>query len=126
MGEWGWGMATTGGEGDAGRIRVLLSKEFADLAPGYVQRRVADAIAIAAALGEGRLEVVRVLAHRMRGTGAGYGLEFVSRAGTAIELAVARGDHDAAMDWTIRLSDYLDRVEVIETAEDVSLGGARA
>lgn len=96
-----------------GPIRVLLPREFADLLPGYVERREKDAIAIVAALDAGRLDAIRDIGHRMRGSGASYGLGFVSHAGAGIEEAATRGDRDAVRAWVLDLSAYLARIEVV-------------
>ncbi len=110
-------MGTQRWEGDAGRIRIPLPKGFAEQAPAYVKRRMLDTVAITTALEEGRFDVVRLLGHRMKGTGTGYGMELVSRAGAGIEEAARRQDRAAALRWTLFLSDFLSRVKVVEVPE---------
>ncbi|GEM_PF-1112048 len=124
----GVGMETT--KGVAGSIRIQLPKEFADLLPGYVERREKDAVAIMAALDSGRLDAARDIGHRMRGSGASYGLGFVSRAGAAIEEAAIHGDRDTVRAWALDLTVCLALVEVVvEPVEDPTVnapGGSAA
>ena len=53
----------------------------------------------------------------MKGIGGGYGFQYVSRAGAAMEDAARENRLDDARRWIEGLADYLERVEV-EPAEE--------
>jgi HPt (histidine-containing phosphotransfer) domain-containing protein len=103
-----------------GRIRVQLPKEMADLVPGYMDRRRKDASAILAALGDRRFDVVRVTGHRMKGTGAAYGLGFVTQAGAQMEKAADEGDQEAVRTCVLDLVDFLARVDIVVESESAA------
>jgi hypothetical protein len=49
----------------------------------------------------------------MSGSGAMYGLQFISDTGGAIEQAAGSSNIDASRDWVGKLSDYLDGLDAI-------------
>ena len=77
-----------------GAIRVALDESLRDLAPGYLDNRRGDLARLATALAAGDWETLRVVGHNIKGTGAGYGFEAISRMGADLEAA-AKG-RDAA------------------------------
>jgi CheY-like chemotaxis protein len=83
--------------------------ELADLAEGYLTNRRADAAALLSAVRSGDLAGARQRAHRMKGSGSGYGFPRVSELGASIESAAATGDVAAIERGARALSEYAER-----------------
>ena len=81
-------------EGPAPRVDQPFDEDLRDLLPTYVRNRFLDAEAIRAALAERDLGRVAELAHRMRGSGATYGLPIVTEVGARMEAAAEQGRTD--------------------------------
>ena len=90
---------------------------FAKLIPGYLRNCRMNIITMRDALDRADFETVRSLGHQMSGTGAMYGLQFISDTGGAIEQAAASSNIDASRDWVGKLSNYLDDIETTEGPE---------
>jgi len=97
---------------EEGPIPVRVEAEIADLVPRFLENRRGDLEALREALAAGDATTVEELGHRMKGIGGGYGFEYVSTAGAAMEEAARAGRLDDARPWIEGLADYLERVEV--------------
>jgi HPt (histidine-containing phosphotransfer) domain-containing protein len=84
--------------------------EIADLLPGYLANRRADLPSIHKALSAGEFDRVRVLAHNMKGSGAGYGCATLSEIGGRMEAAAKIGDMVAVEEELAAMTEWLGRV----------------
>jgi HPt (histidine-containing phosphotransfer) domain-containing protein len=98
--------------GSLDRITVTVDKDLEDLAPVFLRNRRKDLQTIRTALSEQDFETVKILGHRMRGDGAGYGFEAISLIGTVMESAATRRDRSVLEQQTQQLEDFLARVHV--------------
>ncbi len=94
-------------------ILVRVNAKFADLAPGFLQNRRQDVIAILDALDRGDFATVESLGHGMKGAGGSWGFQAITDIGAAVEQAAASADADASRKWVGELARYLDRVEIV-------------
>lgn len=94
-----------------GAIPVEVDPEILDLVPIFLENRRSDLTSLREALESGDTEVVEELGHRLKGMGGGYGFEYVSRAGAAMEKLAAHGRLDDVGAWVDALAEYLERVE---------------
>jgi signal transduction histidine kinase/HPt (histidine-containing phosphotransfer) domain-containing protein len=99
---WASVLATTGVAADA------IDSEIAELLPEYLERRYEDVATLNRALREHDFEVVQTLGHRMKGSGASYGLPRVSEIGAALEIAAKGADQDGAEGAVLELSKLID------------------
>ncbi|MBF0283740.1 MAG: Hpt domain-containing protein [Magnetococcales bacterium] len=95
------------------KIVVHIDSDLEDIAPGYIENRHKDVAALKEALTANDLEVPKVLGHRMKGSGAGYGFDEVTEIGRRMEEAAKAGDGQSIEALTARLEDYLARVEIV-------------
>ena len=94
------------------RIKIQIDRDLEDLIPGYLQNRREDVRTIQEALQKGEFEIIRVLGHRMKGSGGGYGLEEISAIGQKLEASAKNGDSGTISSQMARLAEYLDLLEV--------------
>ena len=92
---------------------MRVNAKFADLAPGFLQNRRQDVIAILDALDRGDFATVESLGHGMKGAGGSWGFQAITDIGAAVEQAAASADADASRKWVGELARYLDRVEIV-------------
>jgi len=93
------------------QIKVTIAEDVADVVPAYVAKRRAEIPVLRQALLDGNFELIRALAHKMKGTGAGYGFSALTDSGAAIEEAARRGEIEEIRVLVDRLGAYLDSVE---------------
>lgn len=95
------------------KITVHIDQDLADITPGYLENRKKDVEFLPQALAHGDFQTLRVLGHRMKGSGAGYGFDGVSEIGRAIEEAAKNENREGIEQGIADLASYLDRLEVI-------------
>jgi hypothetical protein len=83
------------------------------LVPGFLDNRHKDAEALDRAAQDNDLRTVRLLGHRMKGDGGGYGFQDISNIGDALERAAVRGDWKAIRQETAALRSFLAQVDVV-------------
>ncbi|WP_459863257.1 Hpt domain-containing protein [Endothiovibrio diazotrophicus] len=94
------------------KIVVVVDADLEDIVPGYLENRRKDIVEIGAAVEAGDFESIRVLGHRMKGSGGGYGFDHITDIGFALETAAKGSDAEAIRTQIDDLRDYLARVEV--------------
>ena len=102
----------------ADKIKVEVDESLESFIPGYLEDIGKWVEAILKAFENNDFETIRQLSHKMAGTGAGYGFEFITRAGRNINKAAHGKESAPVKEWTGKLKDYLNRVEVIYVEDD--------
>ncbi len=105
-------MTTASGRNGTERVIVNVDQDLEDIVPGFLENRHKDATQLEAALRENDLKTIRLLGHRMKGDGGGYGFQEISTIGEALEEAAIREDRTVIQRQTAALIDFLARVEV--------------
>ena len=95
------------------RITVRIDQDLEDIVPIFLANRRKDLQKLRDALVEHDFETIRVLGHRMKGDGGGYGFDRITEIGGVMELAAARRDHPAIERHTAELEDFLARVTIV-------------
>ena len=99
--------------GSTDRVTVWIDRDLEDIVPVFLANRQKDLQILRSALATHDFETIRVLGHRMKGDGGGYGFDKISEIGGVMELAAARHDHPAIEQHTAELEDFLARVTVV-------------
>ena len=99
--------------GSTDRITVRIDRDLEDIVPAFLANRQKDLQTIRSALAEHDFDAIRVLGHRMKGDGGGYGFDRITEIGGVMELAASRRDYPAIEQHTAELEDFLTRVTVI-------------
>jgi len=96
----------------AERIRVVVETGMEDIVPAYLDKRHADIPKYRQALMEEDFDTLRMLGHKLKGTGAGYGFEMLTTIGGLIEQAALKRDTAKLRSEVDALEQYLNRVEL--------------
>jgi HPt (histidine-containing phosphotransfer) domain-containing protein len=94
-------------------ITVYIDQGIEDIVPGFLENRRRDVQTLETALKHNDMKTIRVIGHRMKGDGGGYGFDAISVVGAALEQAAAREDRDGIRQSTAELMDFLARVTVV-------------
>lgn len=94
-------------------ITLYIDQVLEEIVPGFLDNRRRDVQTLETALQENNLAQIRMIGHRMKGDGGGYGFDAISIMGTALEQAAAREDRSAIRRHTAELIDFLARVTVV-------------
>ena len=94
-------------------ITLTIDSDLEDIVPIFLRNRHKDVETLRTSLAARDFETIRMLGHRMKGDGGGYGFQAVSDMGGAMELAAGRHDHPAVERLTAQLADFLSRVTVV-------------
>ena len=97
----------------SGRVMVAVDPDLQDLVPGFLENRRKDAAALDRAAHAKDLNTVRLLGHRMKGDGGGYGFHEISKIGDALERAALKEDWTAIREETADLTAFLAQVDVV-------------
>jgi hypothetical protein len=98
---------------DATPVVTIDDPEVAPLVPAFLELRRADVRAFRDALRTGAYPAIQFTAHKMKGTGRGYGFTTISRLGGDLELAAHEQDVARMTELIDELDDYLARVQVV-------------
>jgi HPt (histidine-containing phosphotransfer) domain-containing protein len=95
------------------RITVTIDADLEEIVPGFLDNRKKDVETLQTALQGNDIKTVRLLGHRMKGDGGGYGFDAISAIGDKLEQAAIREDRTAMTQQIAALADFLGRVEVV-------------
>lgn len=97
---------------DPGRISITVATEVAPYIPGYLTVTREQLAAGVKALEAGDCLPLRTLGHNLKGSGASFGLDEISRMGWRLERTAARGEIALAREAANALTAYLERLVV--------------
>jgi HPt (histidine-containing phosphotransfer) domain-containing protein len=95
-----------------GDVVHIDDPEIAPLVPQFIEHRKAEVAMYREALVDGELGRIQSSAHKMKGTGRGYGLDVVSRIGGELEVAAHENDVPRMTALIDELDAYLKRVRI--------------
>ncbi|MGC3973494.1 MAG: Hpt domain-containing protein [Nitrospira sp.] len=100
-------------EAGLARIVVHIDPDLEPIIPGFLANRRRDLVTIEGCLKHGDLDTIRMLGHRMKGDGGGYGFNQISTIGDNLEQAVMIQDGPLIERQIALLDDFLSRVDVV-------------
>jgi hypothetical protein len=98
---------------DTDPVVTIDDPEVAPLVPAFLALRRADVRAFRDALRIGAYPAIQFTAHKLKGTGRGYGFTTISRLGSELEVAAHEQDVERMRAIIDELDDYLARVQVV-------------
>jgi CheY-like chemotaxis protein len=84
-----------------------------ELIPAYLENRSKDVETLRRALENGDFSGIRNLAHKIKGSGGGYGFDRITTIGAAMEQAAAEADRGAIERAIADLHQYVEQVEIV-------------
>jgi HPt (histidine-containing phosphotransfer) domain-containing protein len=96
------------------RVPVEVDPDLIDLIPDFLARKRADLLTLKDALERGDLRTIAALGHKVKGEGGSFGFDIMSEIGAALETTAKKGDGESARQLVSDLSDYLEKIEVVE------------
>jgi CheY-like chemotaxis protein len=103
--------AYTASTGDAGTI-VEIPADLEPMIPGYLKNRRRDLARIRHLVKSEEYDEIKQLAHRMKGSGGGYGFDRITESAGEMEQAAALGSREKIAEEVDRLMLYLDSVTI--------------
>jgi HPt (histidine-containing phosphotransfer) domain-containing protein len=94
------------------KLMLAVDAQIAALVPRFLANRAADVAKIRAALAGADFETIRGAAHRMKGSGGGYGFPEISRLGAAMEEGARQRDAASIGELVANLEAYLARIDI--------------
>ena len=97
---------------ESGVFRVEIDRDFDTVAPEYLSSRCSECRLILDLLADDRFDDIRIIGHRMKGTGGSYGFDGISEIGERLEAAALAHNADAIRLAVSSLQAYLEGVVV--------------
>ncbi|MBI5484093.1 MAG: Hpt domain-containing protein [Deltaproteobacteria bacterium] len=100
---------------DNGRdnFTIEIDDVLRPIVPDFIKSRNDDCMLIRQLLNEENYAEIRLLGHRMKGTGGSYGFDAISEIGEMIETAALAADRETIRGQLQLLEDYLKQVSVV-------------
>jgi HPt (histidine-containing phosphotransfer) domain-containing protein len=99
------------------RVTVAVEPDLMGLIPNFLTRKRDDLQTLKDALESGDLTAIARLGHKIKGEGGSFGFDAMSDIGAALEIAGNQSDTEAARQLVADLSDYLEKVDIVEGPE---------
>lgn len=94
------------------KIIIHVDRNLAEIVPDYLNNRRKDVRLLSEMLAQQAFESMRVLGHRMKGTGAGYGFNFISQIGHDLEHSAQEAAQTELVSHIAELDAYLSNIDV--------------
>jgi HPt (histidine-containing phosphotransfer) domain-containing protein len=94
-------------------IIVHVDAYLEPIIPRFFELRCEDIKVINRNIEKGDYETIMRIGHSMKGAGGGYGFDYISEIGAAIEVAAKENNTEDIRRWVDELSIYLEKVEVV-------------
>ncbi|MCG3145740.1 MAG: hypothetical protein HONDAALG_03413 [Gammaproteobacteria bacterium] len=94
-------------------VQVTVDKDLEDLVPGFLSNRQRDIEKVEALLARGDFDGIRIIGHSMKGSGGGYGFQFITEVGAGLERAAIACNTDLIRNALSELRHYLAQIEIV-------------
>lgn len=96
----------------AGQCTVSVDADMEDIVPGYLEKRRNEIAKYRTALAAGDFDAIRMLGHKMKGTGGGYGLPVLTEIGGKLEEQALARDAQGLRQKIEELAQYVNSVRL--------------
>jgi HPt (histidine-containing phosphotransfer) domain-containing protein len=96
-----------------GQLTVVVSRDLEDIVPIFLGNRWKDIQVLRQALSTRDFKTVQTLGHRMKGDGGGFGFDWITEIGAAMERAAKLEEPSTINPLVAQLEDFLKRVVVV-------------
>ena len=98
---------------DVNKITVTVDRDLEELIPEFLELTRNDIASMSDALGKGDFDTVRTLGHTMKGSGGGYGFDFLTEIGAKIEQFAKTKTGEQIGPLIEKLQRYLEQVNIV-------------
>ncbi len=91
-------------------IHLKISKTIEDLIPSYLDNRKKDIVSLNNALDQENLDFIQGVAHKLKGSGGGYGFDAISDIGRTMEISAKEKNKKKIKDAINALTQYLENI----------------
>ncbi|MBI5742943.1 MAG: Hpt domain-containing protein [Elusimicrobia bacterium] len=91
---------------------IEVDEDLKDLVPLYLQSRREELPRISTLLDAGDFNALWGIAHKLHGSGGGFGLDYLSELGESMERAARACDRQEMSALAAKLKEFLDSVEI--------------
>ncbi|SRR6056297_1207302 len=92
--------------------KVYIDQDLEILIPGYLENREEDTVKIKKLISEKDFDKIRVIGHSMKGSGGGYGFDYITEIGREIETAAGNQKITKIEKLVDDLEKYLNDVKI--------------
>lgn len=92
---------------------VYVDPDLEEIVPGFLDNRRKDVQILTTCIENEQWDTIRLLGHRMKGDGGGYGFDIISAIGHDLEQAALRRDPLSIRERTRDLTQFLSCVRVV-------------
>jgi HPt (histidine-containing phosphotransfer) domain-containing protein len=96
-----------------GKIVVYIDSDLKDIVPRFLEIRQENINNILKALESEDYEPILRIGHSMKGSGTGYGFDYITEIGHSIEDAAKMKNLEAIRECVKKLSTYLENIEIV-------------
>jgi HPt (histidine-containing phosphotransfer) domain-containing protein len=100
-------------EGCMSKFTVVVDPDLEEIIPRYMEIRLKELASLEQAVNDEDGEAVRMLGHKLKGTGASYGFDALTKLGSSIEVSGSNGEFATAEALAAKVRSFLENVEVV-------------
>lgn len=97
--------------------KVYIDPDLEFLIPKFLENREEDIKNLERLLKEAEFDQIRIIGHSMKGSGGGYGFDYLTEIGSRIEKNAELKNTDQLNSLITELKNYLDNIEIIYQEE---------
>ena len=93
--------------------KVYIDEDLKAIIPQFFRNREDDIENIKEFLAEDNYEEIRIIGHSMKGSGGGYGFDYITEIGKKIEDSAVEKNEDRIRDSIKKLEEYIQNVTIV-------------
>lgn len=94
------------------KIKIDIDVDLQDLIPRFIENRKNEIQLLHKLVSENDIPAVAQLAHKIKGTAAGYGFSHLSNLASEMELAARNNDPYPLVSIVTEMNDHFDNIEI--------------
>lgn len=93
--------------------KVYIDQDLEFLIPQFLENREEDIKKLEKLIEESDFEQIRIIGHSMKGSGGGYGFDYLTEIGSQIEKNAELKNKEKIKSSITELKDYLKNIEIV-------------
>ncbi len=102
----------------AEKKKIIIDEDLADIIPGYMENRTTELKRLSDLIEKGDFDALRTIGHKLKGSGAGYGIDFFTDLGARMEEGALKKDAGLMEVLRKEYADFMASVEIVYEAVD--------